>query len=311
VTQPQLVTDTTMLRECINNPKFHGLKRAVGRPLYQTIGILESLWLLTAQCAPAGDIGRFSDEQIEAWLEWDGEPGNLVAILRDKHWLDGVDDGRRLLVHDWADHCPQHLRRRATRGSLTFADTLPLFTENGLPLDSHSFPLDANGRPLDDQQAKREEKKERCAKERREEKLTPTTTTTLSSLAHLSSLENDGQPLFTTRGEWADGMKPSFGVLAKIWNRIPGVTHCRQLTEKRRRAFGARRKVVDWWEQVPLALVRVAASKFCQGTGEGSWVADIDWFLRPDTVTKLLEGKYDDRKSRGGGRARPDGRVYE
>ena len=31
---------------------------------------------------------------------------------------------------------------------------------------------------------------------------------------------------------------------------------------------------------------------FLVGDNDKGWRADLDWFLRPDSVTKILEGKY-------------------
>ena len=50
---------------------------------------------------------------------------------------------------------------------------------------------------------------------------------------------------------------------------------------------------------MPAALDRVRSSSFCRGQNDRGWRADLDWFLRPDTVTKLLEGKYEDRNGNG------------
>jgi hypothetical protein len=37
------------------------------------------------------------------------------------------------------------------------------------------------------------------------------------------------------------------------------------------------------------------ASPFCRGeTGDRGWRASFDFLLKPDTATKVLEGKYDD-----------------
>jgi len=33
-------------------------------------------------------------------------------------------------------------------------------------------------------------------------------------------------------------------------------------------------------------------SPFLLGENDRGWRADIDWFLRPDSVTRILEGKY-------------------
>jgi hypothetical protein len=46
-----------------------------------------------------------------------------------------------------------------------------------------------------------------------------------------------------------------------------------------------------WWQAL---LDRVTDSPFLMGHGRGGWRATIDWLLRPDSVTRILEGAYDD-----------------
>lgn len=42
---------------------------------------------------------------------------------------------------------------------------------------------------------------------------------------------------------------------------------------------------------------RIEASDFCKGlTDSSQWVADYDWFIKPDTHIKVMEGKYDTKK---------------
>lgn len=87
--------------------------------------------------------------------------------------------------------------------------------------------------------------------------------------------------------------------VAVAWNGIQGVTHVRQMTEARRKALRSRLASPEWagaWQQ---AIAKVAASDFCTGKNDSGWRADFDWFLRPDTVTKITEGKYDNRIGSG------------
>lgn len=78
------------------------------------------------------------------------------------------------------------------------------------------------------------------------------------------------------------------------WNRLMGQT-CRW-TAKRQKAFRERWKSQLWRDSWRDAIARAAASEFCRGVNDRGWLADFEWFLKPDTVTKLLEGKYDDRE---------------
>ena len=91
--------------------KVKRLKRALEIPLYQAIGILETLFQVTAQSADDGAIGRYSNSDIAIELEWPGDPDALIAALLESGWLDKAEVGR-LTVHDWADHCPDFIKDR-------------------------------------------------------------------------------------------------------------------------------------------------------------------------------------------------------
>lgn len=81
------------------------------------------------------------------------------------------------------------------------------------------------------------------------------------------------------------------------------------MVPKRRQAATARGKDPWWREHWQEAMQRVAGSTFCHGGGDKGWRAGIDWFLRPDTVARILEGKYDDRDGRDGRPSDPRGNL--
>lgn len=67
------------------------------------------------------------------------------------------------------------------------------------------------------------------------------------------------------------------------------------MAPKRRVSFNARLKDPGWdWRaalaKFPLKLVE---------SNPGGWKPDMDWFLRPDSVGRILEGKYDWAKATG------------
>lgn len=49
-----------------------------------------------------------------------------------------------------------------------------------------------------------------------------------------------------------------------------------------------------WRENWQKALERIGASPFCRGEVNG-WKADIEFFLRHETVVRAMEGKYDNK----------------
>lgn len=85
----------------------------------------------------------------------------------------------------------------------------------------------------------------------------------------------------------------------EAWNSIKGVIGCRAMTRDRIRALKERSKDPSWVRDWEAALLKIAASSFCRGLVESGrekpWVANIDWFLRPNTLTRVMEGCFDDR----------------
>lgn len=70
--------------------KFAKLKRCLILTHWQCVGLLESIWLFAQTNAIAGDIGRYSDEDIAAAIEWQGDPTELVRHLVECGWPDRV-----------------------------------------------------------------------------------------------------------------------------------------------------------------------------------------------------------------------------
>ena len=94
--------------------KMRRLRKLLGKPLYQTAGVLECVWHLACECAEAGDI--YTDEEIADYIEWDDEPAALIAALVESGFLD-VHPQHRLVIHDWDDHRLAYIAQRiAKRG---------------------------------------------------------------------------------------------------------------------------------------------------------------------------------------------------
>jgi len=107
------------LRAVPDHPKFAHFKVSLKLTKGAALGYLEALWHFCGRFTPRGDIGRYSNEDIEAWVEWDGVPGSLIAALTDAGWLD-VDPEHRLLVHDWAKYADDATKIALKRARLSF-----------------------------------------------------------------------------------------------------------------------------------------------------------------------------------------------
>jgi hypothetical protein len=96
------------------------LMRYLKVPRYVAVGILESLWHLTAREAPRGDIGKLSDERIAVGIDYRGSASNLVGALTRAGWID-TNAQHRLLIHDWHDHADESVKKYLKRNGLQFA----------------------------------------------------------------------------------------------------------------------------------------------------------------------------------------------
>ncbi len=76
------------------------------------------------------------------------------------------------------------------------------------------------------------------------------------------------------------------------WNRCLGLVPIKSMSQKRKVALKARSRDAVFVEKWRECIVAIANSDFCCGGGERGWRADVDWFLRPDTYLKILEGKF-------------------
>lgn len=108
-----------MLRAAPDHPKFAELKAILGQPKGPVAGWLEMLWHFTGRFTPQGNIGKYSDQAIETWVEWDGAPGSLIQALIQAGWIDR-DPVHRLLVHDWSQHADKATKNALMRAKLEF-----------------------------------------------------------------------------------------------------------------------------------------------------------------------------------------------
>lgn len=82
----------------------------------------------------------------------------------------------------------------------------------------------------------------------------------------------------------------------EAWNTASGNVKARAISGRRAKALKSRLREPGWREHWLSALAKFPLKCFSDQDG---WKPEIDWFLRPDTVTKILEGKYDWSKTNG------------
>lgn len=91
---------------------------------------------------------------------------------------------------------------------------------------------------------------------------------------------------------------PKIKQVFDTWNKYRGkLPEARSLTANRKNKITVRLKDfpdhADWTE----AVNKIAASDFCNGLNDRGWVADFDFLIKPMSIEKILEGRYDNRRS--------------
>jgi len=90
---------------------------------------------------------------------------------------------------------------------------------------------------------------------------------------------------------------PSASEFQSAWNEIVKTPRCEALTQKRRRALAARMNDGYWRTHWRKAMGKIPQTPFLRGENDRGWTASIDWFLRPDSVARILEGQYGSGKA--------------
>lgn len=272
--------------------KFKRLQRRLKVSTATLVGHLELLWLSTAKNAPEGDIGRFLNEDIAIACYWDGDPDEFVNSLIECGWLD-VDPKWRLLVHDWQEHAPTYVHGFLKRHNRAFCSAT-LESGSSEPINDVGEPLEVASQSTK-QPAKQVTKQLAIATSNMDGPTIPSQAKPKPSEA--KTKPNQVKP---SEGEGAsasaDASPPQVSPteLLNAWNSTMG-QRC-ELTDKRTKAAKLRLKDPKWIERWRVALARCSESDFCRGVNDRGWVADFEWFIKPESVTRILEGKYDNRQ---------------
>lgn len=91
---------------------------------------------------------------------------------------------------------------------------------------------------------------------------------------------------------------PPFDDIERHWNAALSVSQ--SLTDTRRNKLKTRWKDPAFRTRWHEAIDRIAHSDFCRGLNDRGWRASLDWFLKPDSFTKILEGNYDNNHNAAG-----------
>jgi len=234
------------------------------QPEYAAIGILEMLF----QFGNAnGDILNACD--VEAVVDWRGEPNRVLEALTDTgngsytNFLDVLEDGK-VRIHDFWEHAPDCVKSRKRQQE---------YREQ--VRNSHKQICDSNVTVCDSHKHVCYSNDKRNETKRNETYISP-------------------------NGDKIEGDTPSTPASASFvffdtWNEIAkqcNIHECVE-TDNRKKTLRTRMKEKHFKDNWRAALDKVRDSGFCNGKNDRLWKANVEWFLKPDTVAKIMEGKYD------------------
>ena len=230
-------------------------------PRTTVLGMLEFMWMT---CHDSNDPVFESAELVEAAADWSGEAGVWAEALLHCKFLDKVPDSNALEVHGYWEHCPKYVRdrvdKRRTRSKLSenVGECRRIVGDNP-PLNPRPKTQDPRPEPDPDHDPKKD---------------------------HMSiqRTEFDARCL----------------QVVNDWNAMAetnGLPHSARLPKKgsnRSKSLMARVKDPEWMDSYTTALSRIPRSAFLTGKTDDNrtWQANLDWFLRPGSVGKILEGQY-------------------
>jgi len=107
----------------IDHPKMGRLMSRLKIPRNHAAGILEHLWHWAGRYAPQGDVGKYTDAQIEQEVAPEIKSGLVNALIEAK-WVDRAPLPYRLIVHGWKEHADQRVRKWLARNELGWAEDL-------------------------------------------------------------------------------------------------------------------------------------------------------------------------------------------
>jgi hypothetical protein len=151
-----------MKLDALDHPKTLDFADRLGVEIPTAIGHLELLWAFAAKQSPQGNIGKWTNGAIAKACFWSGSPDEFLNCLL-KCGLVDEHKTHRLVIHDWAQHCPNWVRAKLSKLKIGFISTEevasasteePSNDASSEPssrerVPSHALPSHANGESAD------------------------------------------------------------------------------------------------------------------------------------------------------------------
>lgn len=94
---------------------------------------------------------------------------------------------------------------------------------------------------------------------------------------------------------WIGIQESSWKQVVKCWNACPRLPRVMVVNATRQKIIAARLRDKFFKEHFQEAILRIVESPFLMGQNDRGWAASFDWFIQPESVVKIMEGRYVDR----------------
>lgn len=268
-----------------NHPKTIQLADLLGLERWGAVGIVETLIHWCRQYAIQGNIGKWSNKAIADGIGWKGDPDKLIQSLVLATFLDEHEDAEiRLIVHDIEKHADNTWKQNLEDAGLKWWNgKKPRNAKVGRPKGLTSKKINSRKTP---EKLQILELKTPQPEPKPEPK--PLTTDSTGATAPSSAPADPPCPHSDFVDAW-NGLGLPFPKI-QVWS------------EDRKKALRARWKEPYFREHWRQALAAMARSPWhrAEHANNKTWIADPEFFLRPKSVPKLIEGQNVARQPKHG-----------
>lgn len=107
-------------------------------------------------------------------------------------------------------------------------------------------------------------------------------------------------PSIYSRSANAESTSERMDAVVSAWNDLPEpFQKIRRMSAPRRQALKTRLADAFWREHWQEAISLIPSRPFLSGMNDRGWIATFDFFLKPESVTKILEGQYSNAPKNG------------
>jgi hypothetical protein len=274
-----------------DHPKTRDLSRKLECSRHEAIGILVTLWLWGLNNADRdGNILSATAEDIADGIMYRGQSVGqsigqsakntaeyLLDSLISSGWIDVSDDGH-FILHDWdvwQDQWYKVLEKRDKDAERKRQQRQSSTQDNGQSTGQSAG--QSIGQSIGQS--------------------TGTSTTNRNrnrNLTVTNTLNNQEDELPSAEGSQSP---VPFGEIMKLYNEIcVSLPKIKNIDGQRRKAVAARWRTYKTIETFKELFQATEGSDFLKGSNDRNWNADFDWIMKPNNFSKVLEGKYANKK---------------